>query len=65
MVKNAFYANQEDLYDKCPAHDIKIVPEDFNAKVRQGCRTVQPLLDNFAQRREADRFRRGVKHGSL
>ena len=35
MVKDAFYANLEDLYDKCPAHDIKIVLGDFNAKVGQ------------------------------
>ena len=34
-VKDAFYANLEDLYDKCPAHDIKIVLGDFNAKVGQ------------------------------
>ena len=34
-VKDAFYANLADLYDKCPAHDIKVVLGDFNAKVRQ------------------------------
>ena len=28
-------ANLEDLYDKCPANDIKIVLVDFNAKVGQ------------------------------
>ena len=33
-VKDVFYANLQDLY-KCPAHDIKIVREDFNAKVGQ------------------------------
>ena len=32
-VKSAFYANLEDLYDKCPSLDIKIVLADFNAKV--------------------------------
>ena len=32
-LKDAFYANLEDLYDKFPAHDIKIVLGDFNAKV--------------------------------
>ena len=32
-VKDAFYGNLEDLYDKCPAHDIKIVLGDFTAKV--------------------------------
>ena len=26
--KDAFYSNIEDLYDKCPAQDIKIVLED-------------------------------------
>ena len=34
-VKDAFYANLEDLYDKCPVHDIKISLGDFNAKVGQ------------------------------
>ena len=34
-VKDASYANLEDLYDKCPANDIKIVLGDFNAKVGQ------------------------------
>ena len=34
-VKDAVYANLEDLYDKCPAHDIKIFLGDFNAKVGQ------------------------------
>ena len=34
-VKDTFYANLEDLYDKCPAHDIKILLGDFNAKVWQ------------------------------
>ena len=34
-VKNALYANLEDLYDKCAAHDIKIVLGDYNAKVGQ------------------------------
>ena len=33
MVKDAFYAKLENLYDKYPAHDIKIVLGDFNAKV--------------------------------
>ena len=33
-IKDAFYANLEDLYDKCPVHDIKIVLGDLNAKVR-------------------------------
>ena len=34
-VKNAFYTSLEDLYDKCPAHNIKIVFGGFNAKVGQ------------------------------
>ena len=34
-VKDAFYAKLEDLYDKYPAHDIRIVLGDFNAKVGQ------------------------------
>ena len=34
-VKNAFYTNLENLCDKCPAHDIKIVFGDFNEKVGQ------------------------------
>ena len=33
--KDAFYANLEDLYDKCAAHDIKISLIDFNAKIGQ------------------------------
>ena len=33
VVKDAFYAELEDVYDKCPAHDAKIVLGDFNAKV--------------------------------
>ena len=32
-VKDAFYANLDVLYVKCPAHDIKVVLGDFNAKV--------------------------------
>ena len=34
-VKDFFYANLEDLYDKCPGHDIKIILGDFYAKVGQ------------------------------
>ena len=45
ICAHAFYANLEDLYDKCPAHDIKIVLGDFNAKVVQ---SVQPPIDNFS-----------------
>ena len=33
-VKDAFYANL-DLYDKCPAHDIKLVLGEFNPKAGQ------------------------------
>ena len=29
-VKDAFYAKPEDVYDKCPAHDAKIVLGNFN-----------------------------------
>ena len=32
VVKDAFYAKLENVYDKCPAHDAKIVFGDFNAK---------------------------------
>ena len=50
------------MYDKCPTHDIKIVLMDFNVKVGQegifGPTVGQ--FDNFAQRREADEFRRGA-----
>ena len=59
-----YYANLEDLYDKCPAHDIKIVRGDLDAKVGSHCRTVQPPLDKFPQRHDADRFCRGAKHGT-
>ena len=34
-VKDAFYANLEDLYDICPAYNSKIVLGDFNAMVGQ------------------------------
>ena len=34
-VKFAFYANIENLYDKWPAHDIKIIVGDFNVKIGQ------------------------------
>ena len=33
MVKNAFHAKLDAVYDKCPAHDAKISLADFNAKV--------------------------------
>ena len=33
VVKDAFYAKLEDVYDKSPAHDAKIVLGDFNEKV--------------------------------
>ena len=33
--KDAFYESVQDLYGKCPTHDIKIVLRDFNAKVGQ------------------------------
>ena len=35
VVKDALYAELEDVYDKCPAHDAKIILRDFNAKVEQ------------------------------
>jgi len=36
-VKDAFYAELERAYERCPAYDIKIVLGDFNAKVgREG-----------------------------
>ena len=61
-VKDALYANLEKLYDKCPAHDIKIVLGDFNAKFGQ-----EGIfgLTVSSRGREAIRFRRGAKHGSL
>ena len=33
VVKDALYSELEDVYDKCPAHDAKIVLGDFSAKV--------------------------------
>ena len=59
-LKDAFYANLEDLYYKYPVHDIKIVFGSINAKVEQ-----EGIFGNFAKQGEADRFRRGSKHGSL
>ena len=32
-VKDAFYTNLEDLYDKCSVHDIKTVLRHFNTKI--------------------------------
>ena len=32
-VKDTFYANLEDIYDRCPSHDVKIVLGDFNGKI--------------------------------
>ena len=46
-VKDAFYAYLEDLYDKCPTHDIKIVLGDSNAKVGpEG--TFGPIVGQFS-----------------
>ena len=46
-VKNVFYANLEDLYEKCPAHDINMVLGDFNAKVGQEG-TFGPTVEQFS-----------------
>ncbi|KAI8121895.1 Craniofacial development protein 2 [Lucilia cuprina] len=32
-VKDRFYDRLDDLYDRCPKHDVKIVLGDFNAKI--------------------------------
>ena len=37
VVKDAFYAKLEDVYDKCLAYDNKIVLGDFNANVGRKC----------------------------
>ena len=47
MVKDAFYAELEDVYDKCPAHDAKIVFGDFNAKVGREV-SLAPLTESSA-----------------
>ena len=61
VVKDAFYAKLKDVYDKRPAHDAKIVLGDFNSKVKQAhCWIVQPPLEHYLQRYEADRFRRSL-----
>ena len=37
VVKDAFCAKLQDVFDKCPAHDAKIVLGDLNARVgREG-----------------------------
>ena len=54
-VKDAFYANLEDMYDKCPAHDIKIVLGGFNAKVGE-----EDIFGSTVRQ-----FSSGAKHGSL
>ncbi|XP_073814500.1 uncharacterized protein [Musca autumnalis] len=33
QTKDIFYESLEETYDRCPAHDIKIVLGDFNAKI--------------------------------
>jgi hypothetical protein len=33
LEKEAFYQKVEKVYDSCPSNDIKIVLEDWNAKV--------------------------------
>ena len=48
-VKDAFYANIEELYDKCLAHDIKIVLGNYNAK---GGKEGIPLSDSSASTRQ-------------
>ena len=64
VLKDAFYAALEDVCDKCPALDAKIVLEDFNAKVgREGifwlyCRTVQSPRERYLQWYKTDRFHR-------
>ena len=45
-VKDAFYAEIEYVYDKCPAHDAKIVLGDFRAG-----RSMATLLDSLASTR--------------
>ena len=36
-VKDAFYAKIKDIYDKCQAHEAKIVHGEFNANIgREG-----------------------------
>ena len=66
MIKDAFDAKLENVCDKYPAHDAKIVLGDFNEKVGRDTltwrhyRTVQPPREHYLQCCEADRFRRGV-----
>ena len=38
VVRDGFYAKLEGVYDKCPAHGVKIVLGDFNAKDRRRAR---------------------------
>ncbi|XP_073848775.1 uncharacterized protein [Musca autumnalis] len=33
QTKDVFYERLEETYDRCPAHDIKIILGDFNAKI--------------------------------
>lgn len=33
IIKDAFYSKLEQIFDKIPSNDIKIVLEDFNAKI--------------------------------
>ena len=59
MVTDAFYANMENVYDKCPAHYEKIVLGDFHTNhSKEGTfrPTVQPPREYYLQWYEADRF---------
>ena len=47
VVKDAFFDKLEDVYDKCPAHDAKIVLGDLNVKVgREGI--FGPIVGQFS-----------------
>ena len=61
-VPNSFYAKLESIYDQCPAHDIKIVLGDFNAKIgREGI--FGQTVGRFSL--HTNTSDNGAKHGSL
>ena len=53
VAKDAFYADLEDTYDRCPTHDVKIVLGDFNGKL--GRESIYcPTIGHFSLHQETN-----------
>ena len=52
-VKDAFYANLENAYDRCPSHDVKIVLGDFNGKLGRES-IYSPTIGQFSLHEETN-----------